>query len=242
MSAIDDAFHGLRQMIATGELTPGQQFPSESQLCDRLQVSRGSLREAVRMLGALGVIESRHGSGTYVSALGPENIIGALGLTVDLMPFEGLLDMYELRRVLETHATSQAASRMTDDAAAELGRILDALEATGDDEEASELDARFHETICELAQNSALTVLLRVFRSRSRSYQLFGLDSGPEIKRQSDLSHREILTALVQRDPATAAAAAAAHVIQTEHWLREHRPAAKVRAVRDTHDTATTAR
>lgn len=228
MSAIDDAFHGLRQIIASGELMPGQQFPSEAQLCDRLQVSRGSLREAVRMLGALGVIESRHGSGTYVSALDPENIIGALALTVDLMPFEGLLDMYELRRVLEAHASSQAASRITDADAARLGATLDALEATEDDEEASELDAQFHEAICGLAQNATLTVLLRVFRSRSRSYQLFGLPVGPEIKRQSDRSHREILNALVQRDPATAAAAAAAHVIQTEHWLREHRPPARV--------------
>ena len=169
MSAIDDAFHGLRQIIASGELMPGQQFPSEAQLCDRLQVSRGSLREAVRMLGALGVIESRHGSGTYVSALDPENIIGALALTVDLMPFEGLLDMYELRRVLEAHASSQAASRMTEAAAAQLGATLDALEATADGEEASELDARFHEAICELAQNASITVLLRVFCSRSRS-------------------------------------------------------------------------
>ncbi|MEO6201145.1 MAG: FCD domain-containing protein [Cryobacterium sp.] len=230
MSAIDDAFHGLRQIIASGELTPGQQFPSEAQLCDRLQVSRGSLREAVRMLGALGVIESRHGSGTYVSALEPEDIIGALALTVDLMPLEGLLEMYELRRVLEAHATSQAASRMTDAAAAKLGATLDALEATMDNDEASELDARFHEAICELAQNATLTVLLRVFRSRSRSYQLFGIPAGHEIKRQSDLSHREILNALVQHDPATAAAAAAAHVIQTERWLREHRPVARLRS------------
>lgn len=230
MSAIDDAFHGLRQMIASGELLPGQQFPAETQLCDRLQVSRGSLREAVRMLGALGVIESRHGSGTYVSALGPENIIGALGLTVDLMPFEGLLDMYELRRVLESHATSQAASRMTDAAVTELDGILSALEATTDEELASELDARFHETICELAENSALTVLLRVFRSRSRSYQLFTLAQGAAIKHRSDVSHRQILDGLIKRDPATAAAAAAAHVIQTEQWLREHRPPASSRS------------
>lgn len=227
MGAIDDAFHGLREIIASGELMPSQQFPSEAQLCDRLQVSRGSLREAVRMLGALGVIDSRHGSGTYVSALGPENIIGALALTVDLMPFEGLLDMYEVRRVLEAHASSQAASRMTEVATAKLGAILEALEATADDEEASELDAQFHETIVELAQNATLSVLLRVFRSRSRSYALFTLPAGLEIKQQSDLSHREILNALLQRDPATAAAAAAAHVIQTENWLRKHRPQAR---------------
>ncbi|WP_448003629.1 FadR/GntR family transcriptional regulator [Agromyces bauzanensis] len=224
MGAIDDAFHGLRHIIASGELAPGQRFPPEAQLCERLQVSRGSLREAVRMLGALGVIESRHGSGTYVSALEPANIIGALSLTVDLMPFEGLLDLYEVRRVLESHATSQAASRMTDAAARELDDILTRLESV-EGEAASDLDAEFHEAITRLAENDALAELLRVFRSRSRSYQLFDLPAGPEIKAQSDRSHREILDALIARDPAAAATAAASHVVQTENWLREHRPA-----------------
>ncbi|AMB60511.1 GntR family transcriptional regulator [Microterricola viridarii] len=227
MSAIDDAFHGLRQMIASGELQPGQQFPSEAQLCDRLQVSRGSLREGVRMLGALGVIESRHGSGTYVSALEPANIIGALGLTVGLMPLEGLIDMFESRRVLESHATAQAAANMTDAVAAELSGILDALELASEQEQASDLDAQFHEKITGLAKNATIAELLRVFRSRSRSYQLFDLPAGPDIKAQSDHSHREILAALIARDPATAATAAASHVLQTERWAREHRPAAK---------------
>ncbi|HEY9425262.1 MAG TPA: FCD domain-containing protein [Microterricola sp.] len=227
ISAIDNAFHGLRQMIASGELQPGQQFPSEAQLCDRLQVSRGSLREAVRMLGALGVIESRHGSGTYVSALEPANIIGALGLTVGLMPLEGLIDMFESRRVLESHATAQAAANMTDDAAEELGGILDALEQTKDQERASDLDSQFHERVTALAQNATIAVLLQVFRSRSRSYQLFDLPAGPEIKAQSDHSHREILAALIARDPANAATAAATHVLQTERWAREHRPTVK---------------
>ncbi len=104
MSAVDTAFHGLRHMIASGRLVAGQRFPAENELCDELGVSRGSLREAVRMLAALGIIESRHGSGTYVSMLRPEEIIGSLSLTVDLLPLDGLLQMYELRRVLETHA------------------------------------------------------------------------------------------------------------------------------------------
>lgn len=225
MSVIEDAFHGLRQIIASGELTPGQKFPPEAQLCARLRVSRGSLREAVRMLGALGVIESRHGSGTYVSALAPENIIGALALTVDLMPLEGLIDMFESRRVLESHASAKAAAHMTDDAARELSTILDELERTTDHETASDLDAQFHERISLLSQNSTLAALLRVFRSRSRSYQLFDLPAGPEIKAQSDRSHREILSALIDRDPATASTVAASHVLQTERWAREHRPA-----------------
>src|ERR1044072_6164022 len=71
MAATDRALTGLRQMIASGELGPGAKFPPEPELCDHLGVSRSSLREATRSLAALGVIESRHGSGTYVSALAP---------------------------------------------------------------------------------------------------------------------------------------------------------------------------
>jgi GntR family transcriptional repressor for pyruvate dehydrogenase complex len=62
MAATDLALAGLRQMIASGELTPGARFPPEPDLCDRLGVSRSSLREAVRSLSALGVIESRPAS------------------------------------------------------------------------------------------------------------------------------------------------------------------------------------
>ncbi|HEY9366685.1 MAG TPA: FadR/GntR family transcriptional regulator [Agromyces sp.] len=230
MSAIDDAFHGLRHIIASGELAPGQRFPPEADLCERLGVSRGSLREAVRMLDALGVIESRHGSGTYVSALEPANIIGALSLTVELMPFDAFIELYEVRRVLESHAASQAAARMTDAGAAELRDILDELEAR-EGEQGTELDARFHETIARLAGNAALVELLRTFRSRSRAYQVFDLPSGSDMKQVSDRGHREILAALVNRDPASAETAAAAHVAQTEQWLRTHRPAPVAQAL-----------
>jgi GntR family transcriptional regulator, transcriptional repressor for pyruvate dehydrogenase complex len=124
VSAVDDAFHGLRQMISSGRLEAGQKFPPEPELCEELGVSRGSLREAVRMLSALGVIESRHGSGTYVSQLRPEEIIGSLALTVDLLPLSGLLDMYELRRVLESHAAAQAAAKVDDASADELLQLI----------------------------------------------------------------------------------------------------------------------
>ena len=57
MSAVEKAFHGLRHMIGTGRLGPGERIPPEGELCEELGVSRGSLREAVRMLAALGVFE-----------------------------------------------------------------------------------------------------------------------------------------------------------------------------------------
>jgi DNA-binding FadR family transcriptional regulator len=211
-------------MISSGRLAAGQKFPPEADLCEELGVSRGSLREAVRMLSALRVIESRHGSGTYVANLVPEEIVGSLALTVDLLPLAGLLEIYELRRVLEAHATSQAAARMTDQQGRELLQLLDRLEATSDVRLASELDALFHSRIAAIAGNPTLASLLNVFRSRSRSYQLFDTPEGAPIKAASDAGHRSIANAMIARDPAAAYSAATQHVAQTEHWLRIHQP------------------
>lgn len=226
MSAVDRAFHGLRRMIATERLGPGQRLPPENELCEELSVSRGSLLEAIRMLAALRVIESRHGSGTYVSALRPEDIIGSLSLTVDLLPLTGLLEVCEIRRVLEAHVAAQAAARLTAETQRTMFEHLEAMEHTDDPATISELDHRFHLEIARIGGNPTLESLLAVFRARSRAYQVFTLPEGPEIKRVSDEQHRAIATAIVNRDPAAAAGAAAAHVAHTEKLLRAFLPPA----------------
>lgn len=233
MSAVDTAFHGLRTMIADGELQPGDRLPSEADLCERLGVARSSLREAIRTLSALGVVETRHGSGTYVGALRATDLISSLSLTVGLLPLESMLELYELRRVLESHAASQAAARGTDEVIAELGAILDELEGTFDDDVQSELDHRFHMGVAKLANNPALAGLTEVLRGRSRSYRIFLTEDAREIKLLSDAGHRAILSAIERRDPVSAGVAAAAHVAQTEVWLRKHRPVARASDIAD---------
>jgi GntR family transcriptional repressor for pyruvate dehydrogenase complex len=224
VSAVEKAFHGLRHMIATGRLGAGERIPPEGDLCAELGVSRGSLREAVRMLAALGVLEPRHGSGTYVSPLRPEDVIGSLSLTFELLPLSGLLDMYEIRRVLEAHVAAQAAARRSPETVEALFALIEAMDATDDPTEASDLDHRFHAEIARSAGNPALASLLAVFRSRSRKYQVFTLPEGPDLRRKSDQDHRVLATAIADRDPAAAAGAAEAHVAQTERWLRDLMP------------------
>ncbi len=224
MSAVDTAFHGLRTMISDGALTPGDRLPSEADLCDRFGVSRSSLREAIRTLAALGVVETRHGSGTYVGALRASDLIGTMKLTVDLLPLESVLELYELRRVLEAHAAGLAAARGDAAAEAEMAELLDAIEATDDGEEESRLDHLFHMKVAEIADNPALAAMLGVFRSRSRAYRILTSEDAIDIKRLSNAGHRAILAAIVHRDPMAASSAAAAHVAQTEVWLRKHRP------------------
>lgn len=226
MGAMETALHGLRALIADGDLKPGARLPSEGELCERLGVSRGPLREAIRTLSALGVIDTRHGSGSYVSELHAADLIRGLSLTVGLLPLESVIELYELRRALEAHAASLAAARIDDETIVRLDELLVRLEAVTDDEELSELDSQFHSAIADVANNDALATLLEVLRGRSRAYRIFTTDDAAEIKVHSDAGHRAILRGLESRDPVAASAAAAGHVAQTEHWLRKHQPSA----------------
>ena len=230
MSALNTALHGLRALIAEGTLRPGDRLPSEGDLCERLGVSRGSLREAIRMLAALGVIDTRHGSGSYVGELRAADLIRGLSLTVGLLPMDSVIELFELRRGLEAHAAGLAAARVEPSTLGELDLLLTELESVTDESHQSELDNQFHLRVSQLAGNDALTTLVDVLRARSRAYRIFTSVDAAEIKMLSDAGHRAILRGLASRDPIAASAAAAAHVSQTEHWVRKPHESASVRA------------
>lgn len=217
---MNEALDGLRRMIASGEVAPGERFPSETELCGRLNVSRSSLREAVRTLGALGVIESRHGSGTYVSDLAPAQVIQNFSLTVDLLPLDSLLQLFEIRRVLESHVAAQAAARCTPELASGLNSLIARMEAEPDPDLAADLDARFHRLICDASGNPTIASLIDVFRSRGSHYKIMEGPDAPQVRSASDAGHRSIAAAIIARDPVAAQSAAASHVAQTEYWLR----------------------
>ena len=221
MGALDTALHGLRALIADGTLRPGDRLPSEGELCEQLGVSRGSLREAIRMLAALGVIDTRHGSGSYVDDLRAADLIAVLSLTVGLLPMDGVLELIELRRALESHATALAAARSDETVVAELEGLLDRIEQTEDFDEHSRLDHEFHMAVAAMAGNAALTSLVEVLRSRSREFRIEDPVDAAELKFHSDAGHRAILRGVAAKDPVAAGAAAAAHVAQTEFWLRK---------------------
>lgn len=220
MPAMTKALDGLRQMISSGELAKEQRFPPEPELCARLGVSRGALREAVRTLGALGVIEARHGSGTYVSKLDPADIVRNFSLTVDLLPLDGLLQLFEIRRVLEAHASALAAARCTPELSAQLDALITQMESEPDLDRASDLDKQFHRAICDAAGNRTIASLMDVFRSRSSYYNIFEGPDAATARATSDAGHRSMAQAISSHDPVAAANAAGSHVAQTEHWLR----------------------
>ncbi|MCX4835818.1 FCD domain-containing protein [Streptomyces sp. NBC_01016] len=225
MTATDTAAAGLRAMIASGELAAGAQLPPEPDLCARLGVSRGSLREAVRSLAALGMLEPRHGAGTFVSALRPAHMLAGFAAMVDVLPLDGILELFDTRRAVECQAAALAAARADGKVIARLRELQARLSATEDEQELHDLDHEFHTTICAASGNETLAALAGVLRSRGRHYNVYGSAQGTAVRAASDQGHEALIDALAAHDPTAAAAAAGAHLTRTERWLRQLRPA-----------------
>ncbi|MFF7649199.1 FadR/GntR family transcriptional regulator [Streptomyces sp. NPDC007983] len=224
MAATNAAADGLRGMIARGELAPGAQLPAEPELCARLGVSRGSLREAVRALAALGMLESRHGAGTFVSALRPGQMLAGFAATVDVLPLDGLLELFDVRRPLEAQAAALAAARADEQVVARLRELQKRLAESDAEAERHALDREFHATLCAAGGNEALAALIDVLRARGSHYSIYGAAEADTIRLASDLGHEALINAVAAHDPAAAAAAATAHLSQTEVWLRRYGP------------------
>src|SRR3712207_6548777 len=105
MGAIDTAITRIRDLIATGDLAPGDRLPPEGELAQLLGVSRNSLREAVRALIQANVLDVRRGDGTYVTSLEPQLLLSGLGFVVDLMQDRTVLELFEVRRLLDRKST-----------------------------------------------------------------------------------------------------------------------------------------
>jgi GntR family transcriptional repressor for pyruvate dehydrogenase complex len=216
----DDAMTRIRQMILTGELAPGDRLPPEGNLAANLGLSRTSLREAVRALTVLGVIDTRQGDASYITNLGPELLLGALGLAVDLQREETMPDLVAVRRILEPAATAMAAGRITVE---EIQRLRALIPSRFGDEPASEfveLDREFHHTIARAAGNDLLLALLDGLTQPTMRMRIWRGLSIPGVLARTLTEHEAIIDALEAHDADLARAAATVHVAGLEAWIR----------------------
>src|SRR5215467_14466771 len=108
----DEAIARIRELIVTGRWRPGDRLPREADLALELGLSRNSLREAVRALSLVRVLEVRQGDGTYVSSLEPDLLLETTGFVAHLLQDHTVLELFEVRRLLEPAAAALAAVRM----------------------------------------------------------------------------------------------------------------------------------
>lgn len=146
------AIERIKAMIGEGLLEPGQRLPTERDLGVQLGISRSSVREAVRALTVMGVLEARHGSGIYVTQLQAGDLLETFGVVADLSRGPRLLELLEVRRVLESTAAALAAARITPERLEAVEGHLAAMNATDDPDEILAHDLAFHREIAAAAR------------------------------------------------------------------------------------------
>ncbi|MDF6022078.1 FadR/GntR family transcriptional regulator [Streptomyces sp. JH34] len=220
MAVTDEAIERIKGMIVSGALAPGDRLPKESELAAELGLSRNSLREAVRALSLIRILDVRQGDGTYVTSLDPQLLLEALSFVVDFHRDDTVLEFFAVRRILEPAATAMAALRIEEEQLDALSAQLDALGPDPSVEALVAGDLEFHRGIARHSGNSVLCSLLDGLSgptTRARVWR--GLTQEDAVGRTLR-EHRAILAAMRDRDAEAARSWATVHVASVEQWLR----------------------
>jgi GntR family transcriptional repressor for pyruvate dehydrogenase complex len=216
----------IAALIRTGELRSGERLPTERELGSAFGVSRGVVREAIKVLGALGLVEARQGSGIYVLSDIP-TVTRAFTLSVS-PDTESVERLFEFRRTLEVESAALAARRRTD---VQLVEIVAASEATARAVEAGELDAFgaydnvFHAAVARASGNPYFEVAVATARQMQQDVVPLISDRIGSV-RSAILHHRAIAEAIGAQDPDAAARAMTEHIVYTANAVTGRFPAA----------------
>lgn len=206
---------GIQQMIETGELKPGDRLPGERELAEHFKVSRASLRAALHSIAGMGLLQFRHGSGTYITDGPPVLDEGPLSLLASLHGFSDD-EMFEARRQLEVGVAALAAERATAEDLAKLQSCIDGMAATLKNPSKYLVhDLDFHRAVAGASKNPILGSLVEMvsaalFRQRSRT-----------VARARDLAlsltmHKRIAKAIAEHDSDRARDAMNQHLLRAQ--------------------------
>ncbi len=217
----DQAIAKIKDLIMSGEFTAGSKLPNEQDLSQRLGLSRNSLREAVRALTLIGVLEPRVGDGTYVTSLEPELLMTGMGFVSDLLTGTTLLELHQVRRILEPVATEMAATRLDDDDLAALERCLAAMDAAETTQAFIAADAEFHGIIVAASGNSTLASLIQNLSGGTLRARIWRSVIEQGVIEVTKRRHWDIYSALRDRDAERARAADLIHLSEGVRWLEQ---------------------
>ncbi len=156
----EEIIEQVKNLIIGGVLKPGDRLIPEREMADKLKVGRSAVREAYRALEAMGLIEIRQGEGTFIKDVNTDHLVQTLALVLATEK-NAMLELLELRKIIEVGAAGLAALRWTEE---ELKKMESALMQMEKDIEAGELgqqaDWQFHYAIAEATRNSLLVRLM----------------------------------------------------------------------------------
>ncbi|WP_396624602.1 FadR/GntR family transcriptional regulator [Luteitalea sp.] len=214
-SAAETIVEHVRELLERGALRPGDRLPPERSLALQTGVSRSSVRVGLRALATMGIIQSRHGSGTYIADGPPMLESDSLHFLAALHGFTRD-EMFEARRLIEVSVAGLAATRATGEQVAAMAEEVTSMFASLDDAQAFlRHDIRFHQAVAAACGNPILTSLVemlsQVFYERRRET----VERARNFRDNAEM-HRRIYMAIRHRDPVAAREAMTQHLTASD--------------------------
>lgn len=210
---VDRVVQEIADQILRGRLPVGARLPGEREFCEQLGVSRPVVREAVRILTTQGMLETRHGIGTTVRAVGREEVVKPLKMLLRIRGENISVEhLHQVRSILEVENAGLAAEYGTEDDLQALTRIYGEMqESGGDPARFAVTDSEFHRRLGEATHNPLLIVLLdSVHGMMAEVRTLIANESG--LYGRVMPTHLQILNSIMARDAATARSAMREHL------------------------------
>lgn len=224
----DVVVDGIKRMITHGPLQAGSRLPIEKDLALELGVSRSSLREGVRALCMMGVLETRQGDGTYVTSLEPSLLLAPMSFLVDLHSEADASYLQSVRRVLETEAAGRAALTISDEALAEAAGILERVGGLISHRRSPSYDAfldadiAFHRVVAHASGNPALEALIEALSTRTIRGRRWRAITVKGALTTTHAEHLAVLGALRSHDPDAARLRMGTHLLAVQDFMHEH--------------------
>ena len=213
----EELFEKLRDAILSGELPAGYVFPNENELCQKLNIGRGSLREAYSPLETLHLI-TRTKSGTYVNS--QEEIQNSMNFEAIAQRTEAQ-NLAEYRQVVEIGMAQLAATKATEKDIVRLEAILEQMKRAGEDAvKLSQLDFDFHSTLVRITHNELLLIAFNTIRAVYEDYTEHVFERG--YRDQSFVDHAAIIDALRRSDAELAGLMMRRHLEHVERFRSEN--------------------
>lgn len=210
-SASEKVAERLMSLIASGNIAPGDKLPSENELAKALHVSRPVVREALRGLTMMGIVQTQQGGGSYVTDLKPNRLMAPLSFVLSLQDYS-LESLFTARTVIDGGLAAEAARNVTPEQLERFTELVEVAYRTVDDPVAFRVaDVEFHELIGTAANNAFLDRVSRSLYSLAVDQRRKASEI-PGVLNQSARDHDAIVKALAAGDPKAAESAMAGHV------------------------------
>lgn len=212
----------IKSDIMSGTIKPGQKLPPERELAKKFNMSRTSIREALRTLEILGVIKSVQGSGNYITGDVEKSLVESMSMMFLLQQIDSL-EFYQFREALELKAAMLAVQNIDDEKIMKLENLISEMARTEDEAARTALDKQFHDTIAAASNNSIIMQILDILSEvitqdiKQRRSEIL---SDPDNVKRLQKIHEEMVYGLKQRDPQKTFAAFNKHFDLIAEYIR----------------------